>query len=419
MPPLATGTYNLALLPLAASAQPADPQLTAPLLLQPLVALPEDAAGELLELWDAGCQALRPQQPGSDCGGCYADACKSTVWSALMNGLLQDVAAVLAYNSLSATLVTSTPGVTTSDAHQSSSAAVAGSQGPCMAGSDHGGSRSAWQQQPGAGRAGVPLQGKSPMEVQAMVALQDVLAPLLHYLSMHQMWALSRLLCDRIKTAAHHTSATHSAAPAAAYAAGSHPAAAGANGGSALIVAGAATVGDDTDDDSEEDEEVARGAAGPTWLRLLQRSMQEWGVAKLLLGSWAGRAGSGRVGRGSSKGVGGSGLLRQRLRAQATTLPGCGGAVGSPPEASSVGHLPASPPAEKVQLVAAACGGAAPGHPQHLPWRSQLGMCLAPRLLRCAGVFLAMAFCVAGLEVTLRQVGLPPLLGAAHLQWLH
>jgi hypothetical protein len=46
-------------------------------------------------------------------------------------------------------------------------------------------------------------------------------------------------------------------------------------------------------------------------------------------------------------------------------------------------------------------------------------MCLAPRLLRCAGVFLAMAFCVAGLEVTLRQVGLPPLLGAAHLQWLH
>lgn len=288
-----------------------------------------------------------------------------------------------------------------------------------MTGSDHSGSRSAWQPQPGAGQAGVPLQGKSPMEVQAMVALQEVLAPLLHYLSMHQMCALSRLLCDHIKTAAHHTSATHSAAPAPAYAAEGHTEA-GANGGPALVGAGAATVGDDTDDDSEEDEEVARGAAGPTWVRLLQRSMQELGLAKMLLGSCI-RAGSGRVGRGSSKGVGGSGLLRQRLRAKATTLPGCGGcAVGGPPEASSVGHLPASPPAGKVQLLAAACGGgAAPGHANHLPWRSQRGVCLAPRLLRCAGVLLAMAFCLAGLEVTLRQVGLPPLLGAPHLQWLH
>jgi hypothetical protein len=339
-----------------------------------------------------------------------------------MTGLLQDIAAVLAFNSLSATLVTAPAPPVTSDAHQISSGTTASR---LSSSGDPSSSKSGLQQQQaGAGcaaaAAGAPLQQKSHVGVQAMVALQEVLAPLLHYLSMHQMWALSRLLCGHIKTAAHHTAAGPGGNPAAACPPGERPAAAAGSGAGVLP----GPVEDDTDYESDE-EEVAGAASGSRWLRLLHGSLQALGLWQLFAGhAWRGPYRSDRM---TGKGVGGSGLLRQRLKAQASNAPGSS-CAGAAPEVSPSSHLPSScpvtgaPPAEsEVALVAAGAHAEAPGSHQVLPLlqgSSQGGGAVVQRLLRCACVLLATAFCAAGLELTRRQVGLPHLLGAPCLRWL-
>jgi hypothetical protein len=219
VPPVAAGVYHLALLPLAptpgadttttgnASAGPQLPAASAaPLLHHHMVALPLAAWMEVAGLWNAMVQALAaaptPQlaaaaPPATADGSMVASTLQSAPWQAgpgvaeveggpqaaawtnSFGGLVQDMAFLLAWTEAGAE-----PGVVTGQVVAGSSARGSIEE-PCT-------------------------------EVECLATLQELLAPLLHFFTMHHMWATAEALTQRAMASYSTTRAAAAAAAAAA-----------------------------------------------------------------------------------------------------------------------------------------------------------------------------------------------------------